>query len=457
VDRRFARVSLVIFIILTLIVVAPRSIRTVSAATLPTVGIWSSTCGSVNVTVTNSNCGPLGVNSFFTIQVNVTNPPPNLDGHSGFNAYEFMFFWDPAYLQTAGVDGSTNTLCNNPTFAKNDTITPGTLRVAVANLGDYCNLSNAFSGVLVNVKFNILKLGVSPIVLAASTTQPSAAVSPKGDWTRLASPLADYLVQTSDGYFKNDPAHLGPVASFTYSPQAPLRGGSVTFDATRSYDAETPSFKVANITTFLWDFSDGVSTGGPNPVVQHVFGTGAIGNFSVRLTVVDKDNGFEGMKTALVSVGQIPFHDMSVDRISVPANAKPGDQVSITIFAKNVGTYTETYNLTVTVGPPTTTLKTFLNQTLVSTFGANTHTFTVTWNTTGWSPGGYQVTATITDPLDQNPANNSKSGIISLAGESSSPLLVIALGAVAAVVVVAVAGVLLRKRRASQQTARDAL
>ena len=411
----------------------------------------------MNITITNNNCGPLGVGSFFTIQVNVTNPPPNPDGQSGFNAYEFALFWDPVYLRTAGVDGSTNTLCDNPYFALNDTTSPGTLTVAVANIPAYCNLSNVLSGALVNVKFNILKVGVSPIVLAAATTQPSADASPKGDWTRLASPQGAILVQTSDGYFKNDPAHLGPVASFTYSPQVPFQGGSVTFDATGSYDAETPSFKVGNITNFLWDFGDGRSDQGPNPILHHVLGSGSTGNFSVRLTVVDKDNGFEGIKTVLVSVGQTPLHDMSVDRITVPASAKPGDQVSITILTKNVGTYTETYNLTITIGPPTTTLKTYLNQSLAPTFGANTHTFTLTWNTTGWSPGAYQATATVTDPLDQNPTNNSKSGIINLAGESSSPFLLIALGAVAAVVVAAVAGVLLRRRRVAQQTARDAL
>ena len=415
----------------------------------------------MNVTVTNSNCGFLSVGSFFTIQVNVTSPPPNPDTRSGFNGYQFGLFWDPTYLQTAGVDFATNTLCDNP-FAPasgNDTSVPGRLLVAVVNLADYCNLGNAFSGALVNVKFNILKVGVSPIVLAAATTQPSAATSPKGDFTLLASPQGSILVRTSDGYFKNDPdpTHLGPVASFTYSPKPPVQGGTVTFDATGSYDAETPSFKVANITNFLWDFADGSSVQGPNPVVQHVFGSGAIGNFSVRLTVVDKDNIFKGMKTALVSVGQIPFHDMSVDQVGAPTSAKPGDQVSITVRTKNLGTFTETYNLTVTVSPPTTLLKTYLNQTLAPTFAANTHTFTLTWNTTGWSPGAYTVTATITDPLDQKASNNSGSAVISLAGESSSPLLIIALGAVATAVVVAVAGVLLRRRRAAQQTARDAL
>jgi hypothetical protein len=409
----------------------------------------------MNVTITNSNCGPLGSGNFFTIQVNVTNPPPNPDGRSGFNGYQFALFWDPVYLQTAGVDGSTNTLCDNPYFAKNDTSTPGRLLVGVANLADYCNLGNVFSGALVSITFNILKAGVSPIVLAAATTQPSAAGSPKGDFTLLVSPQGSILVQTSDGYFKNDPdpAHLGPVASFTYSPKPPVQGGTVTFNATGSYDAETPPFKTANITNFLWDFADGSSVQGPNPVVQHVFGSGAIGNFSVRLTVVDKDNGFEGMKTALVSVGQTPLHDMSVDQVSAPANAKPGDQVSIIVRTKNLGTFTETYNLTVTVSPPTTTLKTYLSQTLAPTFGANTHTFTLTWNTTGWGPGAYTVTATVTDPLDQK----NGSAVISLAGESSSPLLIIALGAVATAVVVAVAGVLLRRRRAGQQTARDAL
>jgi PKD repeat protein len=444
-----------ILVALTLLMVVPALQRPVSAAsTNPIIGIWSPDCFSSVINTTN--CAPFGVNlpanSIIHVQVNVTNPPPNPSGTTGFNAFEFSLFFDPTYIQTAG-DDTSNTLCPNAFFAANDTDNvSGRLHVVVAQSGGYCNLNNLSSGPLLNVRFVIVKVGVSPIVLAAGMTKNSDSAS-SGDWTELVGPSKNFDVQTSDGYFSNTPTR-GPVAVFTFSPGSPAQGLPVRFDATGSYDPG------GTITDYFWDFGDGTSASAA-AATNHTFatagGVGYIGNFSVRLTVGDR-NSLKGMKTALVDVSQKPFHDIEIQSIIPSATSvKPGDKVSFSVVVKNGGTFTETYNLTVTYGPPTTLLKTYLNQSLGSIFGQNTHAFTFTWDTTGLNPQAYTVIAKLTDPLAQNTLNLSSSIVISVNVDSSSPLLLIALGAIAAAVIIVAAGLFLRRRNMAKLRAQDAL
>jgi parallel beta-helix repeat protein len=263
------------------------------------VGVWSNACGSANITTANNACGTLNIGNQITVDVNVTNPP-------AFNGFEFSLFSDPNFLQIAGVD-SSGTLCSNTFLVVNDASIPGTLRIAGVQLGGFCNPNSLNSGSLLNVKFTILKLGVSPLVLAAGTSIPSAAAQ-KGDWTRLVSPQGSIAVETSDGYFKNDPVRVGPVALFMIAPPHPQQGQLVTFDASTSFDPDSNAGR--GISRYLWDFGDGISIETNRTTITHIYGppfsTPAFGNFSVRLSVIDLDDGFEGMKIQLVEVVQPP-------------------------------------------------------------------------------------------------------------------------------------------------------
>jgi PKD repeat protein len=78
-----------------------------------------------------------------------------------------------------------------------------------------------------------------------------------------------------------------PVANFTYT----IDDLSVTFDASSSYDPD------GNITTWLWDFGDGVVGGGE--IVTHYYSTSGI--YDVTLTVVD-DYGDDTSITQKVTV-----------------------------------------------------------------------------------------------------------------------------------------------------------
>ena len=70
-----------------------------------------------------------------------------------------------------------------------------------------------------------------------------------------------------------------PVASFTYTPFAPIVNEYVTFDASGSYSID------GYITTYVWDFGDGNLTETSNPIIMHKFDSA--GTYSVNLTVID--------------------------------------------------------------------------------------------------------------------------------------------------------------------------
>jgi len=97
------------------------------------------------------------------------------------------------------------------------------------------------NGVLVNINFKILAVGVSPLTLAAGLSPNGNAQS----FTVLGSPDAQgavFLVPTTaDGYFKNEPTKLGPVASFTFMPASVKLHQQINFSATGSFDPDNPT------------------------------------------------------------------------------------------------------------------------------------------------------------------------------------------------------------------------
>jgi PKD repeat protein len=93
-----------------------------------------------------------------------------------------------------------------------------------------------------------------------------------------------------------------PVADFTFSPTTPNALQPVNFDGTVSKAGS------AAITTFRWNFGDGVITSGPpatHGAVTHTYlvsgSAGATTNYNVTLTVTDA-NGLSSSKTQTVPV-----------------------------------------------------------------------------------------------------------------------------------------------------------
>ena len=80
-----------------------------------------------------------------------------------------------------------------------------------------------------------------------------------------------------------------PTADFVASPNDPLPGDEVTFDASQSFDPD------GNIVDYIWDFGDGASGRGLS--TTHVFERE--GAFTVALTVVDNDGLSDGVRISL--------------------------------------------------------------------------------------------------------------------------------------------------------------
>ena len=89
-----------------------------------------------------------------------------------------------------------------------------------------------------------------------------------------------------------------PVASFTYTPEKPIFGDVVIFNASASYDPDG-----GDILSYRWDFDDGTVETLPNPVRHHNYT--AVGTYNVTLTVTD-DQTETGTTWQIVTVREYP-------------------------------------------------------------------------------------------------------------------------------------------------------
>src|SRR4029077_199954 len=337
-----------------------------------------------------------------------------------FNGYEFALFFDQSYIQVSSYDLKAG-IFNNP-FAASQFNGNGSLRLAVVNLGPLITVSN---GPLLNITFKVVKTGgVSPLVLAAPTAIPSpyAAAPPSicnacpagsPDWTRLVAAGTALDVQTQDGYFKNVGGKTGPVANFITSPLNPTQGSIVNFNASSSYDPD--NFQASNngILRYMWDFGDTSNQANLTsftPFVSHVFNaigypnSGFTGNFSVRLTVIDMDNGVQEMITERVEIASSNVHDIGITRLSLMPNpVAPGQNETVSVDVTDLGTSSETYNLTMILGPQNVSFAR-LNGLMISPGRVNTFVSSLT--TSSLTAGFYQIRAVASDPLDTNLSNN---------------------------------------------------
>jgi PKD repeat protein len=384
----------------------------------PVIGVWSSQYSNWNITDPT-----LAVGATFPVQINVTNAQP-------FNGYELALYFDENYIQVVNYDlkGGPTGLFPSP-FAAVEFNGNGSLRLSVVNTGQ--TLISG-SGTLVSITFKVVKAGVSPLTLAAPMGNPSSFAQPPDaickncktgtpNWTRLVAPnLVTFDVTTRDGYFKNVAGIAGPNASFTYSPTVLHQGDTVTFDASSSFDSDNLNAANHGILRYVWDFGDKSGQAYAisfSPVITHNFAsyvggstTWFVGNFSVRLTVVDLDNGFQGMRTiqlALAPSAPPAYHDVGVSLTLSSIQVFQGQTVSLLVQVTNFGTTTETYNLTIIRGLVSGLQNvTLISLTKQSVTPGNPVIYTFTMNTTSLALGTYQIVASVSDPLDANPLNN---------------------------------------------------
>jgi len=374
---------------------------------LPVVGVWSSQYSNWNITDPSLVAG-----STFPVEVNVTGVL------QGFNGYELALYFDPTYINVSSYDLKAG-LFNNP-FAAREFTGNGSLRLGVVNQGP---LVTAGSGTLVNIIFRVVKAGgVSPLAFAAPTIAPSNFAQPPDsicrncpaqtpNWVRLVAGSNPIDVATADGYFNNvaspPPVHpYGPIASFKFTPPKPEQGDTIQFNATASFDPDNMADNNQGISQYIWDFGDKsnqpyVTT--VAPTVTHRFAPGGsaslnstdfLGNFSIRLTVIDRDSGFAGMKTMILTMSPTANHCVAVARIDVQKDqVSPGQNITFSVATKDIGTFDEKYDLTVTYGPPNATLPRITGENL--TIGKSTP-WQFSFSTSNFKYGIYNLVATVT-------------------------------------------------------------
>jgi len=562
------RISILFFLALSSVLMIDSRVAPVQGQpSIAVVGVWNNDCGSFNITLSNPACQTLNLapNNQLSVQINVTNA-------ISINGFELALFYDSHYLQAIRIDTAGTPL--NPTIFgrkafnfKNVTSNPGIVLLSVTALGRSAPFTG--NGLLANIIFNIVGVGVSPLTLAAGMIAPTSHAQGAGgikpDYTDLVQTtpagVTSYEdIQTADGYFTNivgtadnlisgtpprsgtnlsvdskikfvdsppagapnspgtwapgktaiydidgdgifnapstpsdvvisgtaptagtnlsvdskikfvdsppagapnspgtwapskaviydtdssgtfDPK-LGPVAQYTFSPRPAVEGFDVNFNATASFDSDNP---VSGITQYVWDFGDGGYENNSVPITRHPYIRGFLGNFTARLTVVDKDDGFQGMAVQRVEVIRSPKHDIAINSVTVtPALISPGQKVSVQVIVANQGTFPENYTLTVNYGPPT---KSIGNETGRLTALA-TKTYEYAINTAGFTPNTYTVVATASIPIDNDTSNNIGKAIFVVAWPSNAPFLYLLSGGAGAVALVSAGGILLRRRR----------
>jgi len=86
----------------------------------------------------------------------------------------------------------------------------------------------------------------------------------------LMKPFENYIVE-------NKP----PVVAFTCSPESPVAGETITFNALQSYDID------GYIVAYEWDFGDGGVEITAFPAITHSYNQA--GSYTVKLTITDND------------------------------------------------------------------------------------------------------------------------------------------------------------------------
>ena len=173
-----------------------------------------------------------------------------------------------------------------------------------------------------------------------------------------------------------------PQAEFAYTPERPIVGDTVTFNASLS----TPNG--GTITSYTWDFGDGnITVAGA--VITHAYT--AEGTYNVTLTVTD-DEGLTDTVWKLVTVYTFLYvHDVAITNVTISATEVYVERtVNITVVAKNVGTAVETFNVTVYWNATSAG-----TQTVTNLLPDEETTVTFSWDTTGVTPGIYLISVKI--------------------------------------------------------------
>ncbi len=281
----------------------------------------------------------------------------------------------------------------------------------------------------------------------AGTEGLSDPILPMASWSQTFNELVTIQYYSFErlwitGFITVTPP-VPPVASFVYAPSTPLAGQIVTFDASSSYDPD------GTITQYSWNFGDGVEVNETDPVSTHTYAT--VGTYTVDLTITDDD---EQTDTASAAVVVYPIiHDVAIVSITPsPTQVTVGQNVSITVVARNNGNVSETFNVAA-----------YFNDTEIDTqevanlAAYSTRSLSFTWNTAGVAEGEYTIKA-VADTVsgETNQADNTGTATTKVKVTSPPPLIPIEVIAIIIIVAIVIIGALvyvyLRRRKTRTTT-----
>jgi len=197
-----------------------------------------------------------------------------------------------------------------------------------------------------------------------------------------------------------------PAASFTFTPSNPTVGQNINFDGSSSVDPD------GAVNSWTWSFGDG-GFFGFGEFTSHTYISP--GNYTVTLTVFDI-SGRSSFKTTTISVRPQPPHDVAIEQISAQTTKVVSTQtVPIQLDLANTGSSNETVSVTAYAnGRPVQTLKgIFLRACGPSPFCFSGFYLQIFWDTSGFSPGNYTISATVSLPageVDPTPSDNTATG-----------------------------------------------
>ena len=150
--------------------------------------------------------------------------------------------------------------------------------------------------------------GNTPYDVYNSNSKGSPDVDATNNWwgttdeAEIQAHIYDWFDDSSLGIvsyipYLTSPVAWPPVASFTYSPQNPVVGEQITFDASSSYDPN------GEIDSYEWDFGDGNITNTTEKIITH--SCTIAGNYNVTLTVTDNEGATDSTEK-IVSVIEKP-------------------------------------------------------------------------------------------------------------------------------------------------------
>jgi len=256
------------------------------------------------------------------------------------------------------------------------------------------------TGTLVAIKFSVRSPGNATLDLGESILLDS-----------LGNNISHFV---EDSYFST----RKPVAYFSEDTHTPDVNRPVTFDASKSYDPDSPTNGTSHgILYYTWDFGDGNVTkvGDDEPLTPIItYKYTQKGTYYVNLTVTDDDGEQWSYKDptqkdvgaihniAIINVTQVPVdcYDATISMVNITVNLKNNGNVPETFEVIIVYDGTNVINITTVTLPQ----------------GEQTQIFYV-WNVTSFPKGNYTVHANATLPDDINQTDNTANTWVYLGAE----------------------------------------